>query len=164
MERLRHRSFPSSPTNLVNNYFYVDSGACFHSTFNRSILFSYHEKITSGIPLPTTSFGGVGPSSVEVTDYGYLDHGNIKVDGVLLAPTSKVNLMSVGQIAQQYDVTTVIDSKGVIFKGLDGSKIGSGYTAGHHYIVYKFDPKSLYAHHPRFNPHMFGAFRYSQGQ
>jgi hypothetical protein len=45
------------------------------------------------------------------------------LDGVLLAPESRMNLVSVGQLSIQYDVEVVMDHKGVVIKNNQESRM-----------------------------------------
>nr|BBD82478.1 hypothetical protein [Oryza sativa Indica Group] len=129
--------------------FLLDSGACFHLTWNGNILFPYPQHLHNYTQPPIASINGVVPgTSINVEGTGYLNSNNIQLDGVLLAPGSQVNLVSVGQLGTQYGVSTVFREHEVKIKTACGEEIGSGRRMWPSYlfVLESFQPRILYAH------------------
>jgi hypothetical protein len=136
----------------------VDSGASFHATWNGRILFPYRPDLQNHYKPPTPCFEGIA-GSVAVTKSGYLNGDKIMLDGVLLAPESRMNLVSVGQLSIQYDVEVVMDHKGVVIKNnQDGRPIGGGKMLNNHvYVLEEFKPpEDIFAHLKEPHPNIFG--------
>jgi len=110
---------------------------------------------------PTRFFGGI-VGSIAVTRSGYLNGDNIMLDGVLLAPESRMNLVSVGQLSIQYKVQVEMDKVGVVIKKQqDGIQIGGGKMLNNHqYVLEYFQPGGgLFAHSPIPHFKIFGRRR-----
>jgi hypothetical protein len=139
----------------------VDSGASFHATWKESILFSYRPDLENHYKPPTPSFQGI-VGSIAVTKSGYLN-GKIMLDGVLLAPESRMNLVSVGQLSVQYGPLQVeMDDKGVVIRNKqDGKPIGGGKMLNNHlYVLEEFKPPGdIFAHLKAPHPNIFGNSR-----
>ncbi|KAL6654588.1 hypothetical protein ACP70R_008053 [Stipagrostis hirtigluma subsp. patula] len=168
----RRGAFPTWANEPRENDFLLDSGACFHVTWNESVLFPYPYHLHRHTRPPISSLGGIfksadGAGSIDIIGSGYLN-GKIMLDGVLLAPDSTMNLVSVGQLTCQYGVAVEFGPSSFIIKRLmDGVKVGSGYMRswGHHYVVEHFRPELLYAHSGTCPRNIFGnAFAWQQLQ
>jgi len=155
--QLPAEAFPTSTTTRLEE-FLVDSGASLHVTWKGFILFHYPQYLWNHTKPPTRSFEGIA-GSVAVTRSGYLNGDNIMLDGVLLAPDSRMNLVSVGQLSIQYGVRVEMDDLGVIIMKRDGVQIGGGKMLGNHlYVLEYFQPGGLFAHSATPHPRIFGRF------
>ncbi|CAD6255386.1 unnamed protein product [Miscanthus lutarioriparius] len=124
------RAFPASSTNAARREeFLLDSGASFHTTWNEWILIPYPNGLKDHTEPPTRRFGGIS-GSVAVKTSGYLSIDKIKLDGVLLAPDSRMNLVSVGQLSIQYEVNVEMDDKGFVIKKKQGPTRSSQAQCG----------------------------------
>uniref|UniRef100_J3NA82 Uncharacterized protein n=1 Tax=Oryza brachyantha TaxID=4533 RepID=J3NA82_ORYBR len=127
--------------------FLLDSGACFHLTWNSAILFPYPPHLQNSTRSPIESIGGVGPGSpIRVEGTGYLNGNMIKLDAVRLAPRSEANLVSISQLGLQYGVSTEFGRHGVVeIKAAFGTVIGTGRRRNHHFVLERLEPGILYA-------------------
>nr|BBF89311.1 putative NBS-LRR class RGA [Oryza barthii]BBF89316.1 putative NBS-LRR class RGA [Oryza barthii] len=138
--------------------FLVDSGACFHLTWNKSVLYEYPEHLRNFARPPIDSIGGILAGSINVTESGYLN-SEIMLDGVLLAPNSTLNLVSVGQLVRQYGVKVEMCMDVKIWKPTGGPPIGSGEMnrrSQHPYVLKKFQPGRLFVDSPPPHTNFFG--------
>lgn len=142
--------------------FLVDSGASFHATWKKSVLFPYPPHLQKHTKPPTRSFGGI-VGSIAVTRSGYLNDDNIMLDGVLLAPESRMNLVSVGQLSVQYGVQVEMDEEGVVIKKKLDVMVEDGMLNNHQYVLEYFQPaEPLYADRPTHHFKIFGRRRPAQ--
>ncbi|CAD6255387.1 unnamed protein product [Miscanthus lutarioriparius] len=142
-------AFPASSTNAARREeFLLDSGASFHMTWNEWILIPYPKDLKDHTEPPTRRFGGI-IGSIAVKASGYLSSDKIKLDGVLLAPDSRMNLVSVGQLSIQYEVNVEMDDKGFVIKKKQGGvQIGGGKMIHHLYVLEYLNPGVLFALSP----------------
>ncbi|KAL6653644.1 hypothetical protein ACP70R_008568 [Stipagrostis hirtigluma subsp. patula] len=148
----RRGAFPTSANEPRDNGFLLDSGACFHVTWNESVLFPYPDRLLRHTRPPISSLGGIfrsanGVGSISVKRSGYLNGDKLMLDGVLLAPDSQMNLISLGQLVCQYEVAFEIGTSVTIKRLVDGVQVGSGTMkqGSHHYVLEHFNPGYLYA-------------------
>lgn len=81
------------------------------------------------------------------------------LDGVLLAPNSTLNLVSVGQLVRQYGVKVEMCMDVKIWKPTGGPPIGSGEMnrrSQHPYVLKKFQPGRLFVDSPPPQTNFFG--------
>jgi hypothetical protein len=90
-----------------------------------------------------------------------LNGNKIMLDGVLLALEAQANLVSVGQLSNQYDVNVKMDDEGVVIKKRrDGVQVGGGkMLESHHFVLQYFRPEGLFAHLDTPHPKIFGKSR-----
>lgn len=133
------------------NLFLVDWGAYYHITKDRSLLQLYpaHLNVRSPIKYAT----GVSGAELAVTEVGYIDCPEVRLDGVLYVPGAVANLVSIGQILSQYPAMQVVFTAkgGVIFKEPSSSMrgrirkiIGKARMEGNLYVLEIFRPGRQY--------------------
>jgi len=129
-------------------------------TWNEWILIPYPKGLKDHTEPPTQRFGGIS-GSIAVKTSGYLSIDKIKLDGVLLAPDSRMNLVSVGQLSIQYEVNVEMDDKGFVIKKKQGGvQIGGGKMIDYHlYVLEYFKPGGLFAESPTPDFKIFGRSR-----
>ncbi|KAL6908092.1 hypothetical protein ACP4OV_002262 [Aristida adscensionis] len=100
--------------------FYVDSGACFHSTWNGTVLFRYPDSLNIRQPIDTLNGVAAGSPPIPVSGIGYIDGAGGAMDYVLYVPSSSAYLVSVSQLSGQYSVRVLFDQDRVWIEKLEG--------------------------------------------
>ncbi|XP_062198379.1 uncharacterized protein LOC133901101 isoform X2 [Phragmites australis] len=148
-----HTALAASLNQVPSDDVFVDSGACFHITWNPSVLQRYPDHLN--VVLPTQSISGVSGSNITVEYSGYINNAQTQLDGVLFVPGSTANLVSVGQLTWQYYVCLEFDREVItIRRKIDGVEIGRANRRGNHYLLQHFRPGRLYVEKP--SPNFWG--------